>query len=51
MNWWAVIIVAFAVALLPWQIFRYARRKNAPVSKSASKSKAADRDESDSSFW
>ena len=28
MNWWSVIIIALAVGLLPWQVFRYARRRN-----------------------
>ena len=51
MNVWAVVIILFAVGLLPWQIFRYARRKNDPVSKSAPESKPAERDESDGSFW
>jgi hypothetical protein len=49
MNGWAVIIILFAVALLPWQIFRYARRKNDSVP-GTSKPKSPDRDESDG-FW
>jgi hypothetical protein len=48
-NWWAVSIIVFAAALLPWQIFRYARRRNDPVAK-GSEPKPSYRDESDG-FW
>ena len=49
MNWWAVVIIVFAVALLPWQIFRYARRRN-DTRVPKIESKPAERDESDG-FW
>jgi hypothetical protein len=49
MNGWTVTIIIFVVALLPWQVFRYARRRNDPVSKRAD-SKPPERDESDG-FW
>ncbi len=49
MNGWAVVIIVFVIALLPWQIFRYARRRNDSVPKSAAP-KSAERDESDG-FW
>ncbi len=51
MNWWAVIIIVFVVALLPWQIFRYARRKNDPISKSEIRPAPPDCDDSVSSSW
>ncbi len=51
MNVWAVVIILFAVALLPWQIFRYARRKNTPIPKSDVRPTPADRDDSDRSSW
>jgi hypothetical protein len=50
-NIWAVVIILFAVALLPWQIFRYARRKNPPIAKSDVRPMTGDRDDSDSSSW
>ncbi len=49
MNWWAVIIIVFAVALLPWQIFRYARRRN-DTRVAKTDSTPVERDESDG-FW
>jgi hypothetical protein len=49
MNWWAVVIIAFAVALLPWQIFRYARRRNDSVPKHVVATKVQKSD--DSSSW
>lgn len=49
MNWWAVVIIVFAVALLPWQVFRYARRRNDPASKKI-EPKPTERDDSDG-FW
>jgi hypothetical protein len=48
-SFWAPVITVFAIALLPWQIFRYARRKNDPVPKSV-ESKPAERDDSEG-FW
>ena len=51
MNGWAVVIIVFAVALLPWQIFRYARRRNdTRVAKASEPDKPADPDRSDG-FW
>ena len=49
MNWWAIVIIAFAVALLPWQIFRYARRRNDAVPKTSSP-KSPEHDDADG-FW
>lgn len=51
MNWWAIIIIVFVVALLPRQIFRYARRKNTPIAKGDVRPVTDDRDDSDSSSW
>lgn len=51
MNIWAVVIIVFVVALLPWQIFRYACRKNTPIAKSDVRSVTSDGDDSDSSTW
>ena len=48
MNWWAVVVIVFVVALLPWQIFRYAKRRNDPVAKPVA-TKPDDAD--DSSSW
>jgi hypothetical protein len=51
MNGWAIVIIVFAVALLPWQIFRYARRRNdTRVAKVTRESNSADDDKSDG-FW
>jgi hypothetical protein len=50
-NIWAFVIILFAVALLPWQIFRYARWKNDPISKSDVRPAPTERDDSDSSSW
>jgi hypothetical protein len=49
MNGWAVVIIVFAVALLPWQIFRYAKRRNDSIPKS-SQPKSPEREDSDG-FW
>ena len=49
MNWWAVVIIVFAVALLPRQIFRYARRRNDTRVPNV-EPKQAEREDSDG-FW
>jgi len=52
-NWWAVVLVIFAIAMLPWRIVRYFKRINdhqIPPNTSESKPKG-DGESDSSSFW